>query len=178
MLPFAMDATQMTTAFGSDVKVAELTSGDAATLNFTTRTAMEANKPYAIKVASDFTTATISGATIADATPTQAVGDWQFIGTYASGNIPQDSYYFNDNKLKKATSTASTIKPFRAYLTYTGTSSAPSVTFNVDGETTGIADVRSKMEDGRGEYYNLNGQRIDTPAKGLYIVNGKKVAIK
>ena len=46
------------------------------------------------------------------------------------------------------------------------------------GETTGMNDVRSKMADVRGEFYNLAGQRVAQPAKGLYIVNGKKVIIK
>ena len=177
VLPFAMNATQVTNAFGSNVKVAELTSGDASNLNFTTRTAMEANKPYAIKVASNFTTATISGATIADATPTQNVGDWKFVGTYTSKAIPQGSYFFSNNKLYKAADDTNTINPFRAYFTYTGVSSAPSITFSVDGETTGIKVI----DNGQwtiDNYYNLNGQRVDTPTKGVYIVNGKKVVIK
>lgn len=46
------------------------------------------------------------------------------------------------------------------------------------GETTGMNDVRSKIADVRGEFYNLAGQRVAQPAKGLYIVNGKKVIIK
>ncbi len=49
--------------------------------------------------------------------------------------------------------------------------------FLEDGETTAI-DVRSKMDDVRGEYFNLNGQRVAQPTKGLYIVNGKKVVVK
>ena len=179
VLPFAMDATQVTTTFGSGVKVAELTSGDASNLNFTTVTAMEANKPYAIKVASNFTTATISGVTFAEATPTQAVDDWNFIGTYAAGSIPQGSYFFSNNKLKKATGDTSTIKPFRAYLTYTGTGNAPSITFNVDGETTSLRGISNEeLVISNDDYYNLNGQRVNTPAKGVYIVNGKKVVIK
>ena len=47
-----------------------------------------------------------------------------------------------------------------------------------DGETTAISEVSGKSADVRGEYYNLNGQRIAQPTKGLYIVNGKKVIIK
>jgi hypothetical protein len=46
------------------------------------------------------------------------------------------------------------------------------------GETTGIVDVRSKMSDVRSDFYNLNGQRVEKPAKGLYIINGKKVVSK
>ena len=46
------------------------------------------------------------------------------------------------------------------------------------GETTGIDEVRGQMEDVRCEYYNLAGQRVAQPTKGLYIVNGKKVILK
>ena len=50
--------------------------------------------------------------------------------------------------------------------------------FTFDDETTGVDDVRSKMSDGRSEYFNLAGQRVAQPTKGLYIVNGKKYVIK
>ena len=48
---------------------------------------------------------------------------------------------------------------------------------NID-DATGIQDVGSKMEDGSYTIYNLAGQRIQKMQKGLYIVNGKKVAFK
>ena len=57
------------------------------------------------------------------------------------------------------------------------TSTARSFLGFEEGNTTSI-DVRSKMEDVRGEVYNLNGQRVAQPTKGLYIVNGRKVVIK
>ena len=47
-----------------------------------------------------------------------------------------------------------------------------------DSETTGINDVISKTADVRCGVYNLNGQRVAKPTKGLYIVNGKKVIVK
>ena len=44
--------------------------------------------------------------------------------------------------------------------------------------TTAIADHSLDRQDSR-QLYNLNGQRIDKPShKGIYIVNGRKVAIK
>ena len=49
---------------------------------------------------------------------------------------------------------------------------------NGDG-TTGIKSIdngKLKIEDD--VYYNLNGQRVDKPGKGLYIHNGRKVMIK
>ncbi len=57
------------------------------------------------------------------------------------------------------------------------TSTARSFLGFEEGNTTSI-DVRSKMDDVRGEYFNLNGQRVAQPTKGLYIVNGKKVVVK
>ncbi len=47
-----------------------------------------------------------------------------------------------------------------------------------NGEVTGVNEVRGQMSEVRGEYYNLAGQRVAQPTKGLYIVNGKKVIIK
>ncbi|MBQ9186756.1 MAG: Ig-like domain-containing protein [Prevotella sp.] len=49
--------------------------------------------------------------------------------------------------------------------------------FNFGGETTGIKDVNREAA-ANGNYYNLNGQRVAQPAKGLYIVNGKKYIVK
>ena len=46
-----------------------------------------------------------------------------------------------------------------------------------DDETTGIKQVETAKQNVEG-YYNLAGQRVAQPTKGLYIVNGKKVAIK
>ena len=45
------------------------------------------------------------------------------------------------------------------------------------GGTTGIQNVnRETITNNR--YYNLAGQRVAQPTKGMYIVNGKKVIIK
>ena len=45
-----------------------------------------------------------------------------------------------------------------------------------DGDVTAIETVKSEKTDG--QYYNLNGQKVQNPTKGLYIINGKKVVIK
>lgn len=43
-------------------------------------------------------------------------------------------------------------------------------------ETTGINAIAA--ENAAENFYNMNGQRVAAPAKGLYIVNGKKVVLK
>ncbi len=48
-----------------------------------------------------------------------------------------------------------------------------------DDETTGIANINSEAKSLFScDFYNLSGQRVAQPTKGLYIVNGKKVIIK
>jgi len=61
----------------------------------------------------------------------------------------------------------------RAYLQTTTSAARISLIFD---EATGITSLQQSQKNG--EVYNLNGQRVDSPRKGLYIVNGKKVAIK
>ncbi len=47
-----------------------------------------------------------------------------------------------------------------------------------DGSTTGLNGVfTSDAKEAEGDYYNLNGQKVQTPQKGLYIKNGKKIII-
>ena len=48
----------------------------------------------------------------------------------------------------------------------------------VKKETTGINTLNVEREMLNGEVYNLAGQRVHNPRKGLYIVNGKKVMMK
>ena len=75
-----------------------------------------------------------------------------------------------------------TVASNRAYLhtlTTNISSSAPLYMFFENGnETTGINAVQGSQSKANGEYYNLNGQRVAQPTKGLYIVNGKKVVVK
>lgn len=68
-------------------------------------------------------------------------------------------------------------------ITVTATAESYKLTFvagvlTVTESTTGIAEVRSQMSDVRGTYYNLAGQRVEKPVKGLYISNGKKYVAK
>lgn len=69
------------------------------------------------------------------------------------------------------------ITSFRAYLTAPTTARSLSIVF-ADEEATGINDVKSQKEVVNNEFFNLSGQRVSQPTKGLYIVNGKKVIRK
>ena len=47
-----------------------------------------------------------------------------------------------------------------------------------DSKPTGIDDVRCKISDIRGTYYDLNGVRQSEAKRGINILNGKKVVVK
>lgn len=76
--------------------------------------------------------------------------------------------------------TATTSAAGKAYLQTTTALGEASGTKTVkmifsDGAVTGISEINSAAATVDGVYYNLNGVRVQNPAKGLYILNGKKV---
>ena len=74
-----------------------------------------------------------------------------------------------------------TVPAGKAYLQIPTAIAGARESFWFDDETTGIAAVEKTDNTDNVEnkvVYNLNGQRVANPTKGLYIVNGKKVIIK
>lgn len=65
----------------------------------------------------------------------------------------------------------------RVYLPADAISGAPSF-IGIDENTTGVNTLNVERGTLNGEVYNLNGQRVAQPTKGLYIVNGKIVIVK
>ena len=59
----------------------------------------------------------------------------------------------------------------KAYLTYDGELARGFFLFD---EATGISATQMNNEEVNGEMYDLQGRRVSQPAKGMYIVNGKK----
>jgi len=78
-----------------------------------------------------------------------------------------------------------TVASNRAYLSLNenpfaggGAANAKSVTMIFNGETTGITTVAAPASKAAVKgTYNMQGQRVQNPSKGLYIVDGKKVVI-
>lgn len=73
---------------------------------------------------------------------------------------------------------AGTLDAGKVYLDLEGVVGAHTldIIFEESGEATGIAEVANKKAF-NGEFYNLAGQKVAQPTKGLYIVNGKKVVL-
>ena len=74
-----------------------------------------------------------------------------------------------------------TVGAGKAYLDADGTGGAHVLSLNFDesGDVTGISNVNNEVKSlFDGDFYNLKGQRVALPTKGLYIINGRKVVIK
>ena len=110
----------------------------------------------------------------------------QLIGVKKATNISQSApttydYVLSNGKFVR--SEKGTLPAGKAYLPASAFSGgAPSLDVVFSGEdesdnTTGIKSISTSMSKAYG-VFNLNGQRISQPTKGLYIVNGRKVVVK
>ena len=199
VLPFA--ATKVTNSAGIlpwDVThrkfwLMEFSGESGSTVNFTTApTPLEANTPYIIALPGDvqgsfslegegkhtLTFEAENADVKADAKSTVTVSKYKFVGTMTNTGSLENIYALNGAGDKFQKGTAS-VTPFRAY--FAGTSAAATATslgIGFGGNTTGIAELKPSRKVEDNNFYNLNGQRVSQPKKGLYIVNGKKVVIK
>ncbi len=80
-------------------------------------------------------------------------------------------------EFQKIVEDAATVPVGKAYLQFNVEIGARNLTFD-DVEATGINQIDNGQLTIDNSYYNIAGQRIAQPSKGLYIVNGKKVVVK
>ncbi len=92
-----------------------------------------------------------------------------------NGTDADDSDDFAE--FQKIVDVTATVPVGKAYLEFNEVISAPALSFMFN-ENTGINTVQTEGPKLNGAYYNLNGQRVAQPTKGLYIVNGKKVVVR
>ena len=97
-----------------------------------------------------------------------------------AGDAGKTNYIFaNGTKgvgFYKATASGAKLGAHKAYLSTTATAATARDFLGFDEDVTAIESVKTQKAEG--EFFNLAGQRVAQPAKGLYIVNGKKVIIK
>lgn len=196
VLPFSMTAEQVTAVFGTGVKLADFSGweadGNNVKVTFTEGvTAIEANKPYLIKVTTGLSEFTVDGVDIAPARVKNGSFDevyvdvkngkkhGYFTGTYMVKAVPVNALFVSENALWFCTG-SNTIKAFRAYFELDDVeySAGARLTFSVDDSgLTGITE-RSYSNSDSDRVFNLQGQPVTAPAKGVYIINGKKTIIK
>ena len=72
---------------------------------------------------------------------------------------------------------AARILPYRAYLLQSARANTRAIGMTLEG-TTGIEQLRTVDRDGTERIYDLNGRQLSAPAKGINIINGKKIIKK
>lgn len=195
-LPFAMSAEQVTAAFGNDVQLADFTGWattewnvdndpTAISVSFANVSAIEANKPYIIKVSTTLSEFTVDGVDIdPDDEPIVTVGKkskgtfGSFTGSYVPMTIDEECLFISNNKFWYSTGKTK-MKGYRAYFYFQDVlaEAEPSpvkMFVFVDDEETKVEGISTPRSDEI--IYDLNGRKVTRPQQhGVYIVNGKKV---
>ena len=90
-----------------------------------------------------------------------------------------------DNLNLKKVGTGAIVPPFRVYFTIPESSNAKAYSLHLGGGTTGISGVNAAEAVHTCDIYSIDGKlvkagaaRVDGLAKGIYIVNGKKLLVK
>lgn len=100
----------------------------------------------------------------------------KLVGVTVAKTVADDEAYgLKDGKFNKLS--AGTIPANKAYLPATAVS-APELDIVFDGNTTDISATLVNSEKVNSDVYDLQGRKVMNPTKGLYIVNGKKFAVK
>lgn len=197
-LPFALNAANIAEIFPDGCEIAELAGYDVEkddaenivgiNVNFNPSTVIRANQPYIIKVnanVKEFTAKSKKVSSKPVATELEN-DDLDIYATMTGTNVartvvPKNSLFLSDNKFYYSAGKTK-IKAFRAYFTFMdilssldGASTRVKY-FVTDGDETTQIQIPELLNDG--EYYNLNGVRVETPSKGIYIKDGKKVVVK
>ena len=168
VLPFNADVADGVEAYNIE-------SESAGVLTTTVAEAIVANKPVMIK-ADDASYSFKADDVAVPATPAGAQQNGLLYGVYETTDVPTTNGYVlqkHDTEVNfyKA-ATGQKVNAFRAYLATAAGARELSFDFN----TTGVNEVKVNSENA--EVYNLNGQRVAAPQKGLYIVGAKKVIVK
>ena len=193
VLPFDVPAAQIATVFGEGTKIGEFTGYDYNTttkevkVNFEDKNQIVAHTPYIIKVPGELSQITVSNADITnptnDLTVNKSVSDPTFgieitkkmIGTYVPVTLDDNCLFLSENNFVFSKG-KSKIKGFHAYFNLMQakqTLARMRISFD---ETTGIKSVKAGDEDAK--IFNLSGQRVAEPGRGLYIKNGKTIINK
>lgn len=174
-LPFETTATELGAS-----KIAtynSYTSGENASVKFTTAESVAANIPFIASMAGTSTSQTFANKSIVATSASLSSGE--FVGVYAPASAA-GLWGLNNNQFIKG-GTEATVNAFHAYLSLP--SEVKSVSF--DG-TTGVNSIVADNENV--DVYAINGCRMRSNvqmsdatsglSKGIYIINNKKVVVK
>ena len=185
-LPFALTAEQIAASPLAGATIRELDSysndGTTVTVKFADVTAMAAGTPYIIMPTGDVVEPTFEDVTISNSPLSVSKGDATFASRFAPITLaasPSNLFLQNNTLYYPAAET--TVNAFRGYFSLahpvpTGGEAKIIIDFG-DDDATAIDALEAETTADK-VVYDLQGRRVENPAKGIYIVNGKKMMIK
>jgi len=174
---------------GKHFWVKEFTSDGSSTVNFGFADKMVANTPYIIAVPGnqwgenwnltnkDITFYGEDAAVVADAAASLSGNNYRFVGGTRTAEA-DEVYVMNGDGNAFQKEANATVAPFRAYFKATNISYATALAIGSDSDVpTPVGTLRNddNTDSTDGAIYSLDGRRVKSAGKGIYIVNGKKV---
>lgn len=187
-LPFTVKASYFKEVAGDDLKITMLKLHDITAdgvFNFEDADEVAAGEPFLLQVNKDienplFTRMKITtdaGATKTDASAT----GYAFKGILCKTALKTDHtdvFLGTDELLHYPTTSGNTMKGMRAYFTIPAGANLASARISIVDSTEGINEQPVVQQNRPSRYYNLNGQLLEHPNKGFYIIrsaNGQQV---
>ncbi len=179
VLPFALDATATADVFS---KVYELNAVSGESIRFTEATSITAGKPYLVQAKSTTLSATdvaVDPATTVTGTAVNdAATEVTFTGTFSKIDaLPTDgsAYVVSGTSLYSVDSAVS-LKAYRAYFVVSSVGGVKHFVLDFNGISTDVHGIEAATANAPA--YNLAGQRVQQPRKGIYVVGGKKMVVR
>lgn len=207
-LPFAMNEAQVKEAFGDGAELADfigftVTERDeddlimSISVNFASATSIQANRPYLLKSKKEITYEEGFEVKNVDINPGTAriQMDWDddaeayqtwFRGTYVPTVLTNNNWLFlSGNKFYYAKKDVTKVKGFRGYFKFKNAINAKYKDISSAGVKLFIDNIPTAIDSINDEIniegiYDMSGRKLNEmpKTKGVYIIDGKKVAIK
>ena len=196
-VPFSLSTDELKASVLADATIYAFESSDNTSVSFAEASAIEAGKPYLVKLAGDtpIVNPVFNGVTVV-ATEGETVGETgcvQFVGQTYDKSLAGLSgiCYLSTDASVKALASDGHIKGLRAYFIVPDANAGVKLYFN--GETTGIEEMANGNEMVNSKWsnrkcYDLTGRKVSDNSqfsilnsqfpKGLYIIGGRKVLVK
>lgn len=204
-LPFAMTAEQIATAFGPDTKLGDFQGCDVTYANedeeivqsikvkFESVTAMEANRPYIIKVQNDVTAFSVDGVDVNPVAKPEVKRDKvktlynRFIGNYQDQFlVPAQCLFLSSGKFYYSAGKTQ-MMAYRAYFDFydllpEAENASARISLTIDDEISAVPSVAmpSQPKDQAASFYDLQGRKVSPTQlkRGFYIQNNKKIFVR
>ncbi len=183
VLPFSMDADQITATFGNGTYVYTFDIASYETLSFHRTDHIEANTPFLMITKAADTTFDIDSVEVVEGEAVVPGVHYDFTGYYGEASYLESGLYFISGGMFYRSIGKSKIKAYRAYFRPTDSDAKAGVMY-IDGEATSIKYVGDDTQGtGTDTLYNINGQEVGKSSqqnlpKGVYVTKGKKYIVR